>query len=204
MQDSLKMRAAAAIPVIRPFLSSIQLATMGDACRGEEKEFFMQKFIDLAQLIEQMPATGEQEGRGGRAIAHLHYFLAGSHWYILEKDMDGGVLQAYGYAILNGMDDFAECGYISIEELTRFGAELDLHFVPRSLAEVQAERAGQAVQEQVRIPKPWVVVTKPGQDDEEIWGDFQTYQEAVAELGEPGEPASIMKRLDDGTLTTEY
>lgn len=66
-----------------------------------------------------MPKTYEQDGKGDQATAHLHYFLNGSDWYITEKDMDGGIQQAYGYAILNGDDECAEVGYISIEELTR-------------------------------------------------------------------------------------
>lgn len=139
MQISLKMQAATAAPSIRPFLSRSQLAAMADACRGEEKEFFMQKFVDLAQQIETMPKTYEQRPMGDQAIAHLHYFLNGSDWYITEKDMEGGIHQAYGYAILHGDDENAEEGYISIEEITRHGVELDLHFKPRSLAEIKAK-----------------------------------------------------------------
>ena len=100
----------------------------------------MQKLIDLAQQIDTMPKTYEQDGKGDQAIAHLHYFTGASDWYITEKDMDGGIQQAYGYAILNGDNECAEVGYISIEELTRHGAELDLHFAPRSLAEIKAKR----------------------------------------------------------------
>lgn len=140
-QSSLKMQAALAVPTIRPFLSRSQLSVMADACRGEEKEFFMQKFIDLAQQIDTMPKTYEQDGKGDQATAHLHYFLNGSDWYITEKDMDGGIQQAYGYAILNGDDECAECGYISIAEITSYGAELDLHFAPCSLADIKAKRS---------------------------------------------------------------
>jgi hypothetical protein len=43
---------------------------------------------------------------------------------------------------LNGDDECAEIGYISIEELTRHGVELDLHFTPCSLGNIKAERAG--------------------------------------------------------------
>ena len=204
MQASLKMQAAIAAPVIRPFLSRVQLAVMADACRGEEGTLFLQKFIDLAQQIDAMPKTYEQDGKGDQATAHLHYFLNGSDWYITEKDMDGGIEQAFGFAILNGDDEMAEVGYISIEEITRCGAELDLHFAPCSLAEIKAKRAGKAAQEEDLNPKPWVIVTKPGQDDEDIWADFPTYKEAVAALGQPGEEASVMKRLDDGALTSEF
>ena len=101
----------------------------------------MHRNLDLANQIEAMPKTYEQDGRGDEAIAHLHYFNGGSDWYITEKDINGGVLQAYGYAILNGDDEMAESGYISIEELTRNGVELDLHFTPCRLAEIKGKRA---------------------------------------------------------------
>ena len=201
MNNSLMMRAALAVPTVRPFLSRVQLAVMADACRGEEGTLFLQKFIDLAQQIDAMPKTYEQ---GDQATAHLHYFLNGSDWYITEKDMDGGIEQAFGFAILNGDDEMAEVGYISIEEITRCGAELDLHFALCSLAEIKAKRAGKAAQKEDHNPNPWVIVTKPGQDDEDIWADFPTYKEAVAALGQPGEEASVMKRLDDGALTSEF
>lgn len=141
MQNSLKIQAALAVPITRPFISRAQFSVMEDACRGEEKEFFMQKFIDLAQLINTMPKTYEQDGKGDQATAHLHYFLNSSDWYITEKDMGGGIQQAFGYAVLNGDDECAEIGYISIAELIQFGAVLDLHFTPCSLAEIKANRS---------------------------------------------------------------
>ena len=139
-QNSLREHAVIAAKSVAPFLSKMQLSAMVDACWGEEKEYFMQKFIDLASLIDNMPKTYEQDGKGDQATVSLHYFTSGSDWYITEKDMDGGVRQAYGYAILNGDDECAELGYISIEELTSYGAELDLHFSPCSLAEIKAKR----------------------------------------------------------------
>jgi hypothetical protein len=139
MSNSLMMQAVQVIPAIRPFLSPIQLKFMADACRGEEGEFFMQKLIDLAQLIDTMPKTYEQDGKGGDAIVTLHYFLGGSDWYIIEKDMEGGVEQAYGYAVLNGDVEMAECGYISIKELAENGAELDLYFKPCTLREIRGK-----------------------------------------------------------------
>lgn len=56
---------------------------------------------------------------------------------------------------------------------------------------------------QERNPKPWVVVSNPGQDDEDIVDDFTTATEARACIREnPG--CDLMKRLDSGVLTTEY
>lgn len=145
--NSPKMKAAIAAPTVRPFVPRNQLAFMADACRGPEKEFFMQKFVDLAELINTMPKTYEQDGKGDDAIAYLHYFCGGNHWFITEKDCEnGGVDQAFGYAILNEDDECAELGYISIKELTDCIVELDLHFTPKSLATIKAERACQAAE----------------------------------------------------------
>lgn len=140
MKTTLKNQAIEAMPSVIPFLSRSQLAAMADGCRGEEKEFFMQKFIGLAQQINTMPVTYEQDAMGDQAIVHLHYFLNGSDWYITEKDVDGGIQQAFGYAVLGGNDQAAELGYISIEEITRHGGELNLYFMPCTLAEIKTKR----------------------------------------------------------------
>lgn len=142
--STLMMQANKAADSVRAFLSARQWAAMSALCKGEEGEFFAQKFIDLAQQIDTMPKTYQQSGEGDQAIVHLHYFLGGSDWYITEKDVEGGVEQAYGYACLNGLEDMAESGFISIAEITQYGAELDLHWTPRSLAEVKALLARRA------------------------------------------------------------
>lgn len=126
---------------LRPFLSAGQYAAMIAGCRGEESAYFIKCVEDLTRLIDSMPVTYEQDGKGDQAVAHLHYFSAGSDWYITEKDMDGDIQQAYGYAILNGDDECAELGYISIRELVQAGVELDLHFTPATLADIKAARA---------------------------------------------------------------
>lgn len=133
MEKSVKLQAAEAIMGKQQFFSHSQLAAMADGCRGEEKEFFMNKFIEFGQRIDTMPKTYEQDGLGLESVAFLHYFLGGCDWYITEKDMDGGVLQAFGYAVLNGDREMAELGYISIAELVKHGAELDLHFTPKTI-----------------------------------------------------------------------
>ncbi|MBK7550057.1 MAG: hypothetical protein IPI20_20760 [Rhodoferax sp.] len=158
----------------------------------------MQLFIELGERIAAMPKTYEQDGLGMQAVVHLHYFMGGSDWYITEKDMTGGVRQAFGYAVLNGDEQCAEMGYISIEELTRHGVSLNLHFKPCTLATIKARRAA------VRNPKPWVVVINPGQDDEDILDDFETMQEALHFVIGEGGNCQVMKRLDSGVLTTEF
>lgn len=129
-------QAHAAVSTVSNFMHPMQLSTIGDNCRGEEGEFFKAKLVELGQIIDTMPVTYEQDGKGDNAIAHLHYFVGGWDWYITEKDVDGGVQQAFG--LVFGHE--SELGYISITELVNNGAELDLHFASCRLADIKAEK----------------------------------------------------------------
>lgn len=141
METSLLIQAASAAYNIRSFMAPAQLQTLRVGCDGEEGAYFMEKLIEFDERVSSMPVTYAQRNKGDEAIAYLHYFVGGSDWYITEKDMDGGVIQAFGYAILNGDDEMAELGYINIVEITRLcGAELDLHFTPCALAEIKTQR----------------------------------------------------------------
>jgi hypothetical protein len=137
MTDSLKTKAASAFANLRPFMSSSQLAALATVCAGEEGDFFRQMLVNLDKRITDMPVTYDQDGLGDEAIVYLHYFYGGSDWYITEKDMDGGVEQAFGFVVLNGDTEMAELGYISIQELTKLGVELDLYFTPCRLGEIK-------------------------------------------------------------------
>lgn len=121
---------------LKPFIGAAQLSVLRHHARGEEKEWFITRMVELAALILAMPKTYEQDGAGLNAVAHLHYFTAGGDWYITEKDIDPdgeGQIQAFGSANLG---HGAELGYISIAELIAHGAELDLHFRPATLATI--------------------------------------------------------------------
>lgn len=59
----------------------------------------------------------------------------------------------------------------------------------------------------MKKPNTWVVIEKPGQDDEKIVADFATFMDAsyyASSNGYEEGEADIMKRQTDGTLTTEY
>ena len=125
---------------LRPFLSGAQLALLVQRCRGEEADYFRDVLLRLAALIRSMPQTGDQEGLGENAVVSLHYFYGKNDWYILEKDVDGGVDQAFGYVVLDGDELCAELSYVSIREVTGIGAEMNLHFQPKTLEMVKLER----------------------------------------------------------------
>jgi hypothetical protein len=127
-----------------PYMSQSQLSALAQCMRGEEKQFFFDKLKALADLISSMPVTYQQDGKGDEAVVYLHYFYGNSDWYITEKDIEGGVQQAFGFAILNGDMDCAEMGYISISELVGLvnaNVELDLYFKPCTLAEAKSRHS---------------------------------------------------------------
>lgn len=195
--DSLKARAAGAVRTLQPFLNKAQLATMIElATTSEEREYFLQTLVDLNALIQRMPVTYQQANSGSDAIVFLHYFLGPFDWYILEKDVDGGVLQAFGYTLTHGDTSQGEVGYICIEEITRQGAEIDLHWTPKRLGDVQNPRPGRY---------EWVLGpgTGPSDDGFITWGEFHSYDDAVRVSDNPGfpPPVAVLKRLPDGSLT---
>ena len=119
------------------FIPVQQRSVIIECLDGEEREFFLNKMIELQETIQAMPVTYQQDGMGDNAIAHLHYFSGGQNWYITEKDMEGdGTIQAFGMADL-GFG--SEMGYISIAELVQINIiELDLHWQKKTLAEISA------------------------------------------------------------------
>ena len=118
------------------FMGKSQKSCLADNLRGEERVYFAEMLNALTKRIKGMPVSYQTDGQGNNAIAHLHYFSAGSDWYITEKDMDGDTPQAFGLAKLYSMED-AELGYISIEELIQNEVELDLHWKPITIGEVK-------------------------------------------------------------------
>ena len=119
---------------------------MKSACRGEEGQYFRDMIETLKHTLATMPKTYETEDMSeDMKKATLHYFKGGSDWYIIEKDygcpddiIKGTQQQAYGFACLNGDDENAESGYISIQELIENGVELDLYYKPETVETIKA------------------------------------------------------------------
>lgn len=135
-----KLDAATALKTLRGFIGNIQLRVIGDGCRGEEKQYFFDKLVEMADVVTRMPKTYETDGEGDNAVAHLHYFSSSCDWFITEKDVDSdgeGQIQAFGLADLGYG---GELGYISIAELVAHNVELDLHFTPSTLAQIKARQ----------------------------------------------------------------
>lgn len=125
-----------AVKYLSDFIGRQQLDTMTSAVRGEEGQWFIDKLVTLADQIKGMPGVHGQDGKGNNAIAYLHYFNGGQDWYITERDMDGEQLQAFGFADFGASSDL---GYINIQELIEKNVELDLHWKPKTLAEIRGQ-----------------------------------------------------------------
>lgn len=149
--QKLKNRAKEAISAIKPFLSDAQFKTIANGIRlSEEWKFFSEKAIELKERIDTMAKTYEQDGKGMNATAYLHYFGGSYDAYITEKDMDGGVDQAFGWA---SFGQGGELGYISIAEITKQpGIELDLHFDPKSLNQALGRDTVEESEPQEEVP----------------------------------------------------
>ncbi|WP_017460711.1 DUF2958 domain-containing protein [Dyella ginsengisoli] len=122
---------------LRSFIGYSQRRVLAMLCEGEEGEFFQNRLAELRHLIDTMPKTYEQSDKEGAAVVYLHYFMGGCDWYITEKDKEREQLQAFGLADLGYG---GELGYISLVEVLQCGAELDLHWTPKTLDEVRASR----------------------------------------------------------------
>lgn len=129
-------QAAKAAYILRGFINSAEMDTIGRACHGEEGEFWKGKLVELAQIVETMPATYETDGQGDNAVAFLHYFTPAGDFYIIERDQEDVQMQAFGLACSYE----EELGYISIKELVEAGAELDMYWTPKTLGLVKTER----------------------------------------------------------------
>jgi hypothetical protein len=165
--------AAQALKYLKGFIGQHQLNAIATAMRGEEKQFFFDKVVELEKHIKAMPKTYDQDGLGDKAVAYLHYFKGNGDWYITERDMEDEQLQAYGLANLGYG---GEMGYISIVELIKNNVELDLYWTPKTIR-----------------------VIKGGKDDAEDKTEFELAQEkakAEYEAQEANKPVTIWERKD--------
>ncbi len=137
--------ATVAINKLKGFISERQLDAVREGLRGEEKEFFVEKMIELARIVENMASTGQTNGQNDQAMVRLHYFAGGrASWYITEKDKGSAddspeqfQSQAFGLADLFG--DGGEMGYISIAEIIANNGELDFYWTPKTIADIRAK-----------------------------------------------------------------
>ncbi len=127
------LQAGVAFHKLQKFIGTAQRQAIRALCIGAEKQFFYDKIVELAEVVSAMPVTYGTDGQGDQAVAYLHYFTGSCDWYITERDCQSEQRQAFGKADLGYG---GELGYISIVELLRCGAELDLYWTPKKLAKI--------------------------------------------------------------------
>lgn len=91
-------------------------------------------YPDAAALADIPPLYGTENVPVSEKVVHLHYFIGGCDWYIVE--LDPAERLAFGWAEL--LPGCGEWGYISLAELESVTAgpfdqpvERDLHFTPQ-------------------------------------------------------------------------
>ena len=129
------MYSIAKLAILREFLSAAQTLALTELAMGVERAFYLDKIDEMVNVVQTMPVTYQQDNLGDEAVVHLHYFRGGADWFITEKDIDGGIDQAFGFAELGF--GHGELGYISIRELVANGVELDLHWTAKTLREAK-------------------------------------------------------------------
>ena len=72
-------------------------------------------------------------------VIHMHFFIGGSDWWVAEYDPEQRLF--FGYARINGDDEMAEWGYVSLDELKSakqgpIEIDRDLHWTPKPFKEV--------------------------------------------------------------------
>ena len=100
------------------FISPQQAKCIKSLLNSEEQDFFIEAVDRIYSIMQVMP-----------------YFTANTDFYITEKDIEDGITQAFG--LVSFVSDYTEIGYISIEEVIKAGAEIDLHFEPKTLGEIK-------------------------------------------------------------------
>ncbi len=98
-------------------------------------------FWPAAEVLEAIPALYATEDTPEREkVVHLHYFVGGCDWWVVELDSAERPQLAFGYVCL-GDPQMAEWGYIDLMELAEVFrpplllVERDLGWTPRPAGE---------------------------------------------------------------------
>jgi hypothetical protein len=73
-------------------------------------------FWPSAEQLGRIPALyGTEKTRARDKVVHLHYFVGGSDWWLVELDLEDRI--GFGYVRLSAHPDGAEWGYVDLAEL---------------------------------------------------------------------------------------
>jgi len=97
--------------------------------------------IPTKEELKQIPKLYETEKTAlPDKLVYLHFFIAGSDWFIVEYDSKKEIF--FGYAVLNNDYQCAEWGYISFKELKELKIDFvevdrDLHWKIKKVSEIK-------------------------------------------------------------------
>ena len=92
------------------------------------------------EIRGKLPPLGNQDSKGGQAVAHVKFFTPDSFWTWYATSFDG---QDTFFGLVEGQEK--ELGYFSLAELSSargpmgLAIERDLHWTPKTLAEIAPE-----------------------------------------------------------------
>jgi hypothetical protein len=95
------------------------------------------------EIRRKLPPLYSQDGKGGKAMAHVKFFTPDSSWTWYATEFDG---QDTFFGLVDGLDK--ELGYFSLAELEQVKGpmglpiERDLHWHPKTLEEIAPELFG--------------------------------------------------------------
>ena len=93
------------------FISPAELETLGNACRGEEREFFKAKMVELADVADNMPTSTKRTGKAIRPWCACTISLPTVTGTSPSATSSDEQLQAFGLACIWEQ----ELGYITIQ-----------------------------------------------------------------------------------------
>lgn len=110
-----------------------QVSAIKQALRGEESPWFQEKLSQLNKTLAEVPGIAvTEETPCDEKTVYLKFFIGGFTYYVAEIDKNGE--DVFGVSI----DMMLEWGYMTIGELKRAGAEIDLHFKPCKFSEIDS------------------------------------------------------------------
>lgn len=122
------------------YLSHAQRYAVNSALGGEEYAYFTDLMVDLRTQFQQAPDLYALDGQGYAAIAQFHYFAGGAgNWYLTEVEQSPDYpdeRRGFGLCDPFGDPSCAELGYVSFQEMTDAGCELDFHWTPKPLRDI--------------------------------------------------------------------
>ena len=106
------------------------------ALRADERSHFADDVVHIHESWHALPRTLASEAHGRAAVVQLHYFRGDADWWVTGRDIDPdnpGRVWAFGLADFGSGPE--PLGF-SIREIIDCGAELDLYWQPKTVAEV--------------------------------------------------------------------